>query len=536
MYLHYQTQNGVLYASLATSTRKGNKVLKSYANLGRVLDKKRGIYKSNSKGIFAFDLNTGSYSAPPKDFVVPELIKPKRNPLPKLLLDFGSSYLLYQLLKRYRIIDIIEQLPLVNTESFKALLMYYILCRQANCYAQDWLEGDFASLLFPKANLGGVQISRLLEECGEEAVKQQFFESYLNSFPCLRDKCANVAIDSTGLPNSIHFPLTAISNHNGRVSEEVRLTYVAQIGTRLPLYFQYDPGNILDKNLFTNIIEHLQALGINTSEIIVDAGYSSLENLSDCFRYGLNFITRLSPNLTLYKEAVRELADSLESHENAVTYSQRLLYVRRVEKFIGDKKLYVYLGLDDHERHAQLTSCLRSKKLNQTSAQELSRKRSELGRFVLVSSSCLPVADIVPYYYKRQDIEQLFDVCKNYTKTLPLRVHDEQTFKGHMLLTFIAVIVSSLIQMDLDNVSWHSTEQKESQRGRKGKFKEPTFNRVGLFLKLKNQKCSVYKNKIVPTVPYKSANEVYQFFKIESPNSLPLRLLGNNKFVDIKDL
>ena len=66
MYLHYQTQNGVLYASLATSTRKGNKVLKSYANLGRVLDKKRGIYKSNSKGIFAFDLNTGSYSAPLK--------------------------------------------------------------------------------------------------------------------------------------------------------------------------------------------------------------------------------------------------------------------------------------------------------------------------------------------------------------------------------------------------------------------------------------------------------------------------------------
>ena len=83
----------------------------------------------------------------------------------------------------------------------------------------------------------------------------------------------------------------------------------------------------------------------------------------------------------------------------------------------------------------------------------------------------------------------------------------------------------------------HSTEQKESQRGRKGRFKEPTFNRVGLFLKLKNQKCSVYKNKIVPAVPYKSANEVYQFFKIESPNSLPLpRLLGGNKFVDIKDL
>ena len=75
-----------------------------------------------------------------------------------------------------------------------------------------------------------------------------FFNAYLSVLKENDDgnEDAGILIDSTGLPNSIHFPLTAVSNHNGVISEEVRLIYVVQQDTRLPIYMRYVPGNIVD--------------------------------------------------------------------------------------------------------------------------------------------------------------------------------------------------------------------------------------------------------------------------------------------------
>ena len=37
-----------------------------------------------------------------------------------------------------------------------------------------------------------------------------------------------ILVDSTGLPNSIHMALSAISNHNGKISREARMTTMVQ--------------------------------------------------------------------------------------------------------------------------------------------------------------------------------------------------------------------------------------------------------------------------------------------------------------------
>ena len=49
MYIHYKSKNGVEYATLRVSKRVDKKVVKDGINLGRVLDKERGIYKSRTK-------------------------------------------------------------------------------------------------------------------------------------------------------------------------------------------------------------------------------------------------------------------------------------------------------------------------------------------------------------------------------------------------------------------------------------------------------------------------------------------------------
>ena len=130
----------------------------------------------------------------------------------------------------------LEAIPYGNPDSFRALLLYYMLESRSNAQAEVWWEGSYARILFPNANLTTQRINSMLEALGREDVLRAFFGAYLKHLGSNARSEANILIDSTGLPNSIRFPLTAISNHNGEISEEVRLIYVVQQGTRLPIY------------------------------------------------------------------------------------------------------------------------------------------------------------------------------------------------------------------------------------------------------------------------------------------------------------
>ena len=69
MFIAYQKQRGIEYARLMESVRVDGCVKKkSGPNLGRVLDKERGIYQSKERGIFTFDLATNTYGKPPQSY------------------------------------------------------------------------------------------------------------------------------------------------------------------------------------------------------------------------------------------------------------------------------------------------------------------------------------------------------------------------------------------------------------------------------------------------------------------------------------
>ena len=53
---------------------------------------------------------------------------------------------------------------------------------------------------------------------------------------------------------------------------------------------------------------------------------------------------------------------------------------------------------------------------------------------------------MLPIYYTRTQTEQIFDIGKNYADLIPLRVQNEHTFRGHLLLTFMATVVCKTVQ------------------------------------------------------------------------------------------
>jgi hypothetical protein len=501
MHIIYELKNDVEYAKLGTSKREGKKVGKTYKNLGRVLDKERGIFQNRKQGVFTFSLEEG-YGKAPVDFV-PEV--PINMGKTKLILDFGDSYFIDELLKKNGFVKVIDEVGYGNPDTLKAMLSYYILCSMANCHAAEWYEGNFARILYPNANLTSQRISDFLAAIGDEYSYREFFKAYIKFlFKNVKDiEDTGILIDSTGLPNSIHFPLTAISNHNGTISNEVRLIYVTQQDTGMPIYFRYCPGNVVDVTTLKRTLAELKENGINTKFSILDAGYYSDDNIRELFESKISFITRLKENRILYKELVAKHLPDIQDKKNLVNYNGRYVFIKCVEcDLVDEHKGYAYVCLDI-ERKASESHKLFQKALEKNlSNSDVYDKMQEQGAFVLVSSRRIAREKMLPMYYTRAQIEQIFDIGKNYADLLPLRVQNEYTFRGHLLLTFMATVVCKTVQ---------------------DKLKTTSMNPESMFLNLRNHKCKVYEHTIITQEEFKKANDSYKLFKMECPVSIPVK-------------
>lgn len=501
MHIVYELKNDVEYGKLCTSIREGKKVRKTSENLGRVLDKERGIFQNRKLGVFTFSIEKG-YGKPPADFVSEVQLNMGKT---KLILDFGDSFFIDELLKKSGFVKVIEEIGYGNPDTLKAMLSYYILCRMANCHAQDWYEGNYARVLYPKANLTSQRISDFLTAIGDEYSYREFFKAYLEYLFKNANRTENVGIliDSTGLPNSIHFPLTAVSNHNGTISNEVRLIYVTQQETGMPIYFRYCPGNVIDVTTLKRTLAELKESGINTKFALLDAGYYSDGNIRDLFESHISFVTRLKENRVLYKDLVSNHLLDIQDKKNLVEYNGRYVYIKCVEcELVEGYNGYAYICLDIERKSSEAHQLFQQAKTKKLSSSDVYDKMQEQGVFILVSSRRIAKDKILPIYYTRTQIEQIFDIGKNYADLIPLRIQSEHTFRGHLLLTFMATIICKTVQ---------------------DKLKDTSMNPESMFLNLRNHKCKVYKHAIITQEEFKKANDSYKLFKIECPVRIPIK-------------
>jgi hypothetical protein len=515
MYIGYDVKGGIRYAKLCVSERVDGKVRTTQKSLGRVLDEKRHIYQSRERGVFTYDLATGEYGRPdPAD--IPSVRR--RNHRESLILDFGDAYLIDKVIDGFGLYKATDAMDYGNDDSVRAMLMFYILSQSANCYAQDWYEGSYARILFPKANLESQRISDILSAIGDEWSYREFFKEYLPLVVNAGKDGEDVLIDSTGLPNSIHFPLTAVSNHNGEISNEVRLIYVVQKKTNLPLFFRYVPGNVVDVSTLTKTIRELKSYNIDTKFATLDAGYLTDTNMRELYDGKVSFVSRLKENRRIYKTVAERESHDLEEKGNLVEYNSRYVYVKRVkvevlnpnadDRILGPDErpsedahaAYVYLCRDMLMKSLESGKLFASAKSRKLSPEDVHDSMESQGIFMLISSRPIRKEDILSIYYMRQQIEQVFDLCKNNTKMLPLRVQSEETFRGHLLLSFAASVIVKHIQE---------------------KVRKTAMTPQGILIALRNQKCKVFDNNILTMEATRKANEAYKLFNITVPHEIP---------------
>lgn len=516
MYIDISVVKGIEYATLTSSERKGNKVIKTRQDyLGRVIDKERGIYQNRERGLYTYDLDTNTYGRVPADFVQPGISRKTKYPRrPILDVSFGDVYVLYEFIKKSGFDKAINAIEYPNPDTIYALLFYYLLSDLANCHAAEWWELSFVKYLYPNAQLLSQRISETLADLGSEDAKRKFFTEYdkflehnskkkdgnvdkTEERPLLDD---GILIDSTGLPNAVHIPITAVSNHNGDIENEIRLIYVVQQSTGMPLFFRYIGGNVIDATTITRTIGELKASGINTKFSILDAGYYTGINADALYDAGVSFVARMKSNFKVYKNVVSQYLSELESRENAVIYNNRLVYIKCVECMIGkkeDKKAYAYLCKDMNMNHLLQEHVLAKARDQGMKAEKVHDEIQEQGIFVLVSSRRIAKDKLLPLYYTRDKIEKIFELCKKNGKILPLNIETTATLRGHLLMTFMATVLSKMMSDKL-------------------KKKKLTIDYT--LATLHEQRALVYDEEFIITEPQRNMNDAYKALGLKSPD------------------
>ena len=503
-YIHYdQKPNGVIYASLYESFRDNGKVrTRRKENLGRVIDKKNNIFRQ--KGVtYQYVLGEGRREVPPSA-LPPEPAVPGAE---KLILDFGDAWFLQEYLSRQPFYDSIQNTLPHERDTLLALIFYRLLTNKgANCHAKIWYEGNYAYLAFPYANLTSQNISRVLKELGREEIQRHFFGEYMSSIYG-NDGAAGILVDSTGVPNATKMDITQISNHNGDINREVRLIYVIDRDNGMPIYFRYVAGNIIDVSTLITTVSELGQYGVSVRHAILDAGYFSEKNAAGLFESGIPFMTRLAPNKTAFKDAAAGNMDDLMSQKYACRYGERLVFVKKVPVNVCGHEAYVYLCIDEDMYLMQHKKTILNALDDKKDFDETDAAIKRLGAFAILTSEEVPEDKLLPMYYTRQQVEQVFDISKNYADLLPIRVQSEQAFAGHLLICFMATAIMQKLQQEL-----------LKRRSKKAK----SLNAESIFSYLRNQKCKVYKDYAIPQEPRKEANAIYDIFKVQMPYKIPL--------------
>lgn len=513
MHICYQVINGEEYAKLpGKSVRINGRVRKEGVQyLGRVIDKSNHVFYTKKQGIYVFDPNTGECKPAPETYTSDKLDKRTRQ---KVGVDFGDVYFIDAILKKMKYNEVIDAIDYKNRDTLYAMIAYYILDNGPNDQAISWYRGSFAKVLYPKANLTSQRISDFLKRLGDGVSRHKFFEAHIEWLK--KNICADSAIilDSTGAPNSINFQWSALSNHNGDINREVRLTVPVQRDSGFPILFHVIPGNVVDVTTLSRDILEIQENNFKIDMALFDAGYDSKINFDQLYGAEIDYVSRLSSKFGVYNEIIKKYGGSLRNPENLVEYNGRCLYIIRADcKIASGHDAYAYLGCDLNSYSDQLHKTLKKIASKKKTTDDLNKMIEDAGIFMLISSLPYEPSGILPAYYARQAVEQFFDVAKGSAKLTPLRVHGENAMFGHLLLSMIAATFFLYIQKHQERIYTSSGE---------------------LFKELQIHKCDIWKTRVIIDTPAAYANELYKKFKIQPP--LGYRLQGENGLAPITSI
>ena len=426
--------------------------------LGLVVDESALLFYREDEGFYQFNPENQSRNAIPPDqlpsWMDEMILRRKRLPV---IVDFGGSYFLHELIKGIGYDRIMDSITYGNRDRLFAMLQYYLLYNKAAYQAEEWYHHNFTKFLYPKACLASERISEFLEAIGSAENRRAFLMAHIPYLLKSTDEELCILVDSTGMPNKCDIDYTRVSVHDNEVNIEFRVIVVVQKSTGLPVYYEMIAGNIVDVSTIQSVIRNLKNLGYTVQYSLGDAAYSCPAVLERLVLSGIDFMTRLNPTYDTYKTAVEEHLADLDEEGKSILFHGREVRIYKctcviaTEKETGQEHIgNIYLCRDINSWHSKSNHLLNSKKAKSMTCAERDQECRRFGLFALVTTIDMKEEDVLKEYYMRQAVEQYFDYAKNYGNYMPVRCHKEETIRGHLLLGFIAAFLLVLIKNRLN--------------------------------------------------------------------------------------
>lgn len=447
-------------------------------------DKKSKKPKQLSKYLGISDTKGGEYTKPGKRVATV---------LEKAIVDFGDSYAINEVAKSCDFTTIVEN-SFGDLDSIMTLICYQMTQGSAMMHCQDWIDGNSANLLFPDSKITSQDISRLFQRLGQESLQRKFFKDYIGRF--FKEK-HGILIDSTALPSAINAPINAWGYGAEGIDQNVSCLVLVDKISKLPIYFRAVPGDIPDVSTLETTINEITKLGLKMDSAVLDAGYFSESNLRYLCEKNINFTTRMPRSRKLFKTLI-EKAGSMESRAHAIQYGERAVFIKSIETTIYDQKLHAHIILDPYKKAKDMQLLLREAFADSTDAKEIDEKMHYCGYFILISRALVEREEVLPTYYTRQSIEQIFGFAKSNNNLLPLRVHSEQSVNGYLMLVFLSIIVFVMMRQRL----------------------HPTFTVENALLILRGLKAKVHDKELAVQEPNKKTKDISELLNIIMPTSL----------------
>lgn len=500
MFVKRYVSGGIEYARLLNAKRgpDGGRFDELVYHLGRVIDFEQGIYRNRDRGTYRYVLGEGFGDVEDSKKYLEIAYGQKL----EMILDFGPEYFIIETLKKDGLFQIFTDAFPKDSDTLMSLVLHKMLWTEANLYAEDFWRTSYCRIAYPQAKLASQRISEFLRKIGDEIVVRNFFGTYLTY---ISQKAGtsdrNILIDSTGLPNDCQMGITATNVHNGVASHEVRLILVMDRVTGYPLYFRYVKGTIVDVSTLVTTIDEVKRYGIDVGHCIIDAGYYSSDNMESLNESEIPFVIRLKSGNDIYDYLVQNHLEGLDTLDNCVVYGNRAVFIKRVEIDFHGKSAFAYVSIDQAEQAKERGHILLKPASKFRSEEERQEQYATSGVFIIISKEQVDIQEILPLYFSRQAIEQVFDFSKNYANLLPLRIHDETTFRGHLLISFMATVSIMTIDRLLSKAQ--------------PKSKKPKFNFLQARSCLRQMKCEVYPDRIIPIEPDAKSKAILNALKIE---------------------
>jgi transposase len=412
----------------------------------------------------------------------------------KAILDFGDSYAISEVSRAMGLSSLIEN-SFGNLDSITTLICFQITEGLAMYNCDSWLEGNIAKKIFPNSKVSSQRISTLVKTLGDQNLQIAFFKNYIDKFfPSSR----GILIDSTALPSAINSAINTFGYSSGKIERNVTCLMLVDKKSKLPIYFRALGGDIADISTLQTTVTELKRLGLKTDSAILDAGFCSKETLQFMCLEQINFITRLPKSHKVFGDLI-EQAGQIEASANAVKYGDRIVFIKSKKTNLYGHEIYIHVILDPSKKSKDTHLILKNRlddEISKEDEKELDEKMKNAGFFILLSRERIEAAEILPNYYTRQSIEQMFSFAKSNTKMLPLRVHSDQSIKGYLMLIFLALIVFVYMNQ---------------------KLKMPMDKAL---LILRQLKAKVFDNEIIIQEANKKTKEIFKALNVIMPTKM----------------